>query len=588
MQQRNTYRFFLVLLPVLVLLMGSCKKILEQEPRNSTYDKVFWQTAKDLESAIAGNYSLLRASLTATSAYDGNAFRYNMYGDVETTATSYVTINYNGDGLEGIQGGDFTFQYNIQTLGDWTNFYKTIAYCNILLKKVPGIEDGLLEGDVTDVTGFKNKIMGQALFIRALSYFELVKVWGDVPVVTEAYEDVMSAPQLPRSDKKEVMQLIEDDCHKAMDMLQWGNEQVSERGVIANRGSVYALLAHLYLWRATMSDVHTDEPNMTDVNNADTTLSKLVAMGGYALVDTASYGQQFVNPSSESIFELAMSENNKEGAYSHIGLGFLTGTYVEGYGSTPRFWVPDQYVDTHYGVTRTGYGEGWVYWPNGWNWYSLKVVGTRYYVTIDGVETDVTDYVDGAMGPGFAYVYYANIDDYKLEKVGGTGPDLGEVRYRNNFSKSGSQGTTLIKYRNIIYRNPGNKTDGYLSNNLPIFRFSGIRLLQAEVALYKNDLAKAVEIINFFRDRNNSASARVSVADGKFNLTKEYILERGKEMYMEGHIYFDLLRTRMYSEFISWLSGPRFQAEGFYWPVYPLLFNDNKFLTQTSYWRGKI
>ncbi|MGN7783619.1 RagB/SusD family nutrient uptake outer membrane protein [Niabella sp. 22666] len=587
MQYTNQYRYLLTLLMLgWVISNSSCKKILEQEPQNSTYDQVFWQTAKDCESAIAGNYSLLRASFTATSAYEENAFRYNMYGDAQTTSTSYFTINYNGDGLEGIQGGDFTFQYNIQTLGDWTVFYKTIAYSNIILKKIPSIPDEKLAKDVVNVQTFKNKIMGQALFIRALSYFQLVKVWGDVPIVTEAYDDVLSAPQLPRSAKADVMKQIENDCHAAMGMLNWGNESVQERGVIANRGSVYALLAHLYLWRATMTNVNSDTPVMSDVTNADTTLSTLIARGGYSLVDTAKYGDQFNNPSTESIFEVAMSENNQEGAYYHIGLGFLTGSLVEGLGFSPRFWVPDQYIDNHYGVERTGYGEGWVFRPGGWEWLPVKVVGIQYYIVENGVEINVTD--DADLSNGNAYVYYADIDDYKLELVGGYGPDLGEVRYRNNFVKVGAQGSNLIKYRNIIYRNPGNRTNAYLSNNLPVFRLSDMRLLQAEVALYKNDLSTAAQIINFFRDRNNSSSVRVSATDGKFNLTREYMLERGKELYMEGQVYFDLLRTRMYTEFIGWMSTTRFRGEGFYWPVYPLLFNDNKFLTQTLYWRGKV
>jgi len=584
MKYYNKYRFLLLIIPFAWLAGAtSCKKILEQEPRNSTYDEVFWKTSRDLAS-------LLRASFAATAAFDANAFRYYMYGDVQTTGTSYVTMNYTGDGLEGIQGGDFTFQYNIQTLGDWTNFYKTIALSNIIIKRTPTVADAELEKDIADVAGFKNSIIGQALFIRALSYFELVKVYGDVPLVTEAYEDVISAPHLPRTDKLIVMKQIEDDCHEAMKMLGWGYETASQRGVTANRGSVYALLAHLYLWRATMSNVKTDAPIMSDVNSADSTLRTLINNGGYMLADTAKYGEQFINPSTESIFEIAMSENNMEGAYNHIGLGFLTGDYIQGNGYTPRFWVPENYINTHYQTPKTGYGEGWVYRAStDWQWLELKVVGTNYYITENGVEIDVTAGVDGGNAGGYAYVYYADIDDYKSELVGGFGPDEGEVRYRNNFTKSGTQGYTLIKYRNVIYRNPGNKTSPYISNNLPIFRLSDMKLLQAEVAIYKGELSTAINIINGFRDRNNANLAnRIKANANKETVLYEYMLERGKELYMEGQVYFDLMRTRTYGEFISWMSVSRFQGEGFYWPIYPLLFNDNKFLTQTTYWRGKI
>ena len=152
-----------------------------------------------------------------------------------------------------------------------------------------------------------------------------------------------------------------------------------------------------------------------------------------------------INPSTESIFEIAMSENNMEGAYNHIGLGFLTGDYIQGNGYTPRFWVPENYINTHYQTPKTGYGEGWVYRAStDWQWLELKVVGTNYYITENGVEIDVTAGVDGGNAGGYAYVYYADIDDYKSELVGGFGPDEGEVRYRNNFTKSGTQGYTFL------------------------------------------------------------------------------------------------------------------------------------------------
>ena len=328
---------------------------------------------------------------------------------------------------------------------------------------------------------------------------------------------------------------------------------------------------------------------MADVNSADTTIQTLKAMGGYALVDTAKYGEQFINPGTESIFEIGMSENNLEGGFNHIGMGFITGAYVQGFGFSPRFWVPENYITSHFQVERTGYGVGWVWYKNNWHLLELKVVGSRYYIMDGGIEVDVTSSVDGGNTGGYAYVYYPEIDDYESELVGGLVPDAGEVRYRNNFTKVGTQGYNLIKYSNVVYRNPSNKTQPVISNNLPVFRLSDMNLLQAEIAIYKGNLPQAIDIINGYRTRNNaSATSYVPANASKATVLQEYILERGKELYMEGHIYFDLLRTRQYGQMISWMSIGRFQAEGFYWPVYPLLFNDNKFLTQTSYWRGKV
>ncbi|MFT3748162.1 MAG: RagB/SusD family nutrient uptake outer membrane protein [Agriterribacter sp.] len=574
---KSSIKYFILLIGGFITL-NSCKKILEQEPKNSTYDQVYWQSVRDCESAIAGNYSLLRAAFTA-----GTCMGYYMYGDAQTSASTYFTMNYTGDGLEGIQGGDFTFKYNVESLGDWTRFYKVIAMSNLILKKVPGIDDALLAKDVNDVTIFKNKIMGQALFIRALTYFELTKVWGDVPLVTESYDDPINAPQLARTDRMIVMKQIEDDCHQAISLLNWSYESLSERSVTANRGSAYALLAHLYLWRGTTANLASSEPIAEDVNSADTTLQTLISLGGYAMQDTAKYGDLFIGRSSESIFEINMSENTLEGTGGHIGLYFLTEDFVNGYGFNPRLWVPETYYNVHYSIPRKG--EGYDYWWNGtgWVWVELLVDGIKYYLKDTNEEVNIGDLYYAFDSPGYAYVYIEDIDDYEFQQVGGFGNDEKDVRFRNNFA-----GKVCKKYRNVVYRNPSSQTGSVLSNNMIIFRLSDMKLLQAEVALYKGNLQSAADIINFFRDRNNSSSVRVKATDSKQDLLYQYMVERGREMYLEGHLYFDLMRTRQFVEFISWLSESRFSAGGFFWPVNPELFKDNKFLTQTSYWRGKI
>ena len=94
---------------------------------------MFWQNSRDLKSAIAGNYALVRDAITSKNN------RYFMYSDA--IAKNYFTIQYTGDGLEGIQNGNFTFQYNVVSLGslgDWTKYYKAIAMSNTILKRVPG------------------------------------------------------------------------------------------------------------------------------------------------------------------------------------------------------------------------------------------------------------------------------------------------------------------------------------------------------------------------------------------------------------------------------------------------------------------
>ncbi|TDQ06635.1 SusD-like starch-binding protein associating with outer membrane [Pedobacter metabolipauper] len=520
------------------ILFSSCKKLMDQEPRNSTYDQVFWQNSKDCESALAGNYALLRDVMTSGTFYTSP--RYYMYGDA--VSTSYLTLQYWGDGLEYIQNGDITGAYNLNSLANWTKYYKAIAMSNLILNKIPSVPDENLK-DISNPVKFKQKIIGQALFIRALSYFMMTRVWGDVPLVTTIDEDPITAKHLARSPKADVMKQIEADCHEAAKNLIWGNTTAGEANVTANKGSVYALLAHLYLWRATMTDARSATPNMTDVNSADTTITRIMEDGGYALTDTANYYSTFIGRSREGIFEINASEDSREGSNSSVANMFLRTANIAYNNNNSRAYVTPRYFTTHFFVNKVT--EGWVWNEVAWAW-EWKSVVTK--------ETDTKD-----------------------------------IRFRKNFTDINTDRPTCIKYSNVIYRNPGQKLDAYVSNNIIVFRLSDMRLLQAEIALYKNQVNTATTIINEFRTRNGAdVSNQLPSGLTKDAVMNEYVLERGKELYLEGHIFYDLLRTRKYEDFVPWLTSSRFNQEGYYWPVYPALFSNNNLLTQTTYWRGKI
>jgi hypothetical protein len=230
-----------------------------------------------------------------------------------------------------------------------------------------------------------------------------------------------------------------------------------------------------------------------------------------------------------------MSEDTKEGSSAGIGLDFLPTKWLATAGSNPRFYVVKNYLDEHFGTD----GE-WVWNETAWAW-----VWKTYY--------DSTD-----------------------------------VRFGKIFTNVPEDHPVCLKYSNVVYRS-ANKTSPYLSNNMILFRLSDMQLLKAEIALYKGDAATAAGIINGFRQlRGSQAKNRVDVTASVEDVMYQYILERGKELYLEGHIFWDLLRTRQYESFTSWLTEARFKQGGFYWPVDPALFRDNRYLTQTPYWRSKI
>lgn len=540
MKMKNVQFYIRIVCVVATLfVLQSCKKFLIEEPRNSTYNEVFWTDARAGENAIAGNYALLRNALVSGFFDTGN--RYYMYGDM--AANAYIGVWRDGYYMRDIGNGALTANYIVQEYGNWTVFFKSIAMSNIILKEMPLVSDEILLTEYDNPESFKRKIMGQAYFLRAFAYFMMTRVWGDVPLVTEADDDPVNAPHLGRSPKSEVWKQIEDDCHQAAALLEWGTSSVSEVAVIANKGAAYALLAHLYLWRATTTDLNTDQPILADVHSADTTIDALIANGGYRRADTARYGEIFVGRSPETIFELNMSENTLEGSEEHIGMKFLNNTFIPTYRADAAYFVPPAYLSSHFYELKTE--EGWVWNEAAWAWEWGEVT-TRVLDTTD-------------------------------------------VRFKNNFLEYRADRPILKKYANVTFRNPGQQLDPYLSNNMTLFRLSDMLLLKAEIALYQDDPAAATTIINEFRAHYGaSPAAQLTQGLSKAEVMTEYILERGKELYMEGHIFWDLVRTRKCFDIIPWLTEQRFRQGGFYWPVDPRLFSENRHLVQTEYWRGKI
>lgn len=124
----------------------------------------------------------------------------------------------------------------------WDVFYTAIQDANILLAeidKVPGM-DGLK----------RSRFKAEAIFMRNLSYFFIVRAFGDVPYYTNAYNE---AP-LPRTNMVIVLQncladlqpLLDDD--PGAEVLPWSYSSYSSKGIRASRGSVIALMMHINLW----------------------------------------------------------------------------------------------------------------------------------------------------------------------------------------------------------------------------------------------------------------------------------------------------------------------------------------------------
>jgi starch-binding outer membrane protein, SusD/RagB family len=512
----NRIKIFLI--GLVSLLLFSCKKILEKTPDSAPTSIQFWKNAGDVELAVLGNYSLLRTALS--------------------TRDFYVVM---GDcSVAGVHGGDYNSRIRSRNLIgsvpsdvlDWRDHYKAIAQSNLIIQKISELLPVSSAADVVKL----NYNLGEAHFLRALTYFYLTRVWGDVPVETQSYDNPLLAQQKGRSPKAEVFNVINDDIIKASTLLKNANIASANRAIRASYFSVKALQAHFNLWRARMEDVKNLTTNVNYLDIAKTAIDEIKASARFSLVDAADYKKVTEKQSPESIFEIPFDEANEEGNQNHIGLRALA-TYRAD---------PDRIALTSgngalSGITAYSFGDMVVY--N--NFVSDFYGSTR--------ATDIR----------FNQLY----------------EELGPNSYNNT---AGS--FVLKKYDKFIYRDAGTRTNPVMSYPLVVFRYADILLLEAEYFLYKGNAGAALPIVNSFRTRyGNDPLPSVDLYD--------YFIERVKELHYEGHAYYDMLRTREYNGFVDPYNGfdnAGFSKECFYFPISSFVFNDNPFMKQTPFWLGRL
>ncbi|MBS1664104.1 MAG: RagB/SusD family nutrient uptake outer membrane protein [Bacteroidetes bacterium] len=172
------------------------------------------------------------------------------------------------------------------------------------------------------------------------------------------------------------------------------------------------------------------------------------------------------------------------------------------------------------------------------------------------------------------------------------GPDSVDYRRKNAFDFWGTTDPICIKYSNIVYTG-ANNTLPVSTNNIVIFRLADIKLLKAEALAATGKPGDARTIVNEIRTR--AGIGPTAVADG--DMFAGVIDERARELFMEGHRYYDLIRLGKKTGVLKFngssttvlrMDGAGFAAGKYYWPVEPILISLNPLLTQTPYWADKM
>lgn len=271
----------------LMLLFVSCTKVLDQTPEYTIAEGNFWQSATDAESAIVGIYNAVQPI----------AQQFPLAFDAGSDAATALLMNYSPFSLHGIPVD------NPVVAAYWQNNYTGIGRANDLLKNVPKMNDSLF------TPGQKSRILGEAYFMRAYFYFNLVKAYGPVPLVTIPYTSFNADFTIARTSADSIFNQVIADLRMAEKSLPLSYPAITDTRGRATQGSAKALLAKAYL---SVNANDSAAAKALDVIN-NTTYSLATGSAGYSGMFSAN-GKN----STEAIFEIQYvnSSQQNNGLYS--------------------------------------------------------------------------------------------------------------------------------------------------------------------------------------------------------------------------------------------------------------------------------
>ena len=221
-----------ILLAVLAMASFSCgKEFIDLQPISNMNAGIFYKTEQDMNQAVMSPYSSLRALYNQVFIY---------VSEVRSDNTTFSWVPGNSKDMTSIDNfGDVLLSENSFVLSVWNNAYNTILRSNIVLDKIDAVP-------FTDPK-LKEQYKAEAKFIRALTYFWLVRVYGDVPKV-ETQLSVNEAYTLGRAPMQEIYDLIVADLKFAEANLPVTYAAVDKGRVTV--GGAKGLLAKVYMTMA--------------------------------------------------------------------------------------------------------------------------------------------------------------------------------------------------------------------------------------------------------------------------------------------------------------------------------------------------
>lgn len=281
-------KYNLIAIALLGFSFSSCSDFLEQNPQTDLSENDFYKTADDILSAVNGAYSSLQ---------EGDIYgNWYVFGEIPSDNTrnqlsGSVTTQNEFDQF-------YIDTQNSMIANFWKAAYKVINRTNTILGRIDGIEIN---------TELANRYKLECKFIRALMYFNLVRVYGDVPLVLKEIS-ISESYDILREPKENVYNQIIADLKEAQDLPV--SYSTAEDGR-ATQGAAKALLANVYM-------------TLHKYAEAETILAEIINSGRYSLLENTP-GSLNID-GYKNVFS-PVNHNSKEGIFE---IQFLKGGYGEG------------------------------------------------------------------------------------------------------------------------------------------------------------------------------------------------------------------------------------------------------------------
>lgn len=315
-----------LLLAASAIVFPACS--LKEDPKTMVSETVAFSTKEALEANMYGCYRGLLGGSMITG--DMNEYLHPCSGLLTWNGSSWALTE--ASEIYRSMMSLTQFSNNPNAYSEFKAFYNAISRCNSLIE---GLPDSPVE------ESFKKEIEAEALFVRAICYYYLVRQWGSVPVYKQSVRNMEEA-SAPRTLFSDVFAMIIEDFKAAEAEMRDYNRVKEVSGIYGGRACKWAataFLSEVYLYIGTLMEhpddnywnpaVHNPDWTVCGVKSAREAFEKamkyaddVIADGPYRLAskfsDLFDWGNPKVYDSPERIFTLTNTNSVTTGNYTEI------------------------------------------------------------------------------------------------------------------------------------------------------------------------------------------------------------------------------------------------------------------------------